>query len=112
MAKDELLMMALDALKSVGVVEKNMEDAQQARDAVLEEFNHLHYKLHDTQATLKKLQNMRRKNTQRGLQGHYLDNLDCLVTQLCDNMKEAYCNEPSGASHSSPSQPEAPLSTM
>lgn len=106
---DESLTAALNALSGAGIVEEDVNEGEKLKAEVLEELADMCLKLEMARANLRRARE-EAKNLKE-LQGKTSDDLDGFVTRLCGDLKAAYRNAPSAASHSSPTQPNASLSS-
>jgi len=107
---DESLIAALNALGSAGSIQEDVDKAEQEKAEALQELADVRLKLEAARANLRRARNTR-EEAKRELRGKSLDDLGGLVIQLCSDLKAAYRNAPSAASHSGPTQPKASSSS-
>ena len=94
---------ARNALGSAGLVQEDVDAAEQQKHEALQELYDVRRKLAAAREKLRGARIMK-EEAEKKLRGKSLDELDSLVTQLCGNLKAAYHNAPSVASRSGPSQ--------
>jgi len=105
--RDESLTAALKALSGAGIVQEDVEEAENVKASALKVLADMRLRLEAARAKLR----IAREEANMDLRGESLDDLDGFVIRLCGNLKAAYRNAPSAGSHSGPTQPKASSSS-